>query len=271
MDGDSHANGRASSQDLGRKVPSTTSSNGPTQSTSSEDKILPSPPVPGLASSLPPVSVDTPASARATHRASMPPPANPSGGSRFYSQLQPARTPSPAQHTRVKSSPMLGNEPLSPIAPSVSDQSGSPPLSHNVYELDEREPEKEASEEQDKARQPQQPEKEGQGQSENQPTIQARASHDSDESSNPIHPSLSVRSRKPVGSDPTKDETSPPGNIAVSDASTLSEHPHRTEARVPDETTAPVELAPTRDDSSEELVMSPTTYPGQEWTPAMHF
>jgi hypothetical protein len=89
-----------------------------------------------------------------------------------------------------------------------------------------------------------------------------------------LNPQLSVRSRKPVGNDST---ASPPGhfaprNIAVSNASVVSSiHPHRSEgeARVVNDSPQPVELAVTGDDSSEEIVMSPTTYPGQEWTP-MH-
>lgn len=50
---------------------------------------------------------------------------------------------------------------------------------------------------------------------------------------------------------------------------THSTHPHRgKEVRSANETTEPVELA-MKDDGSEEIVMSSTTYPGQEWTP-MH-
>jgi hypothetical protein len=89
-----------------------------------------------------------------------------------------------------------------------------------------------------------------------------------------LNPQLSVRSRKPVGNDSTS--LTPglfaPRNIAVSNASAVSSiHPHRSEgeARVVNDSPQPVELAVTGDDSSEEIVMSPTTYPGQEWTP-MH-
>lgn len=251
---------------------------------SSEDKALPSLPVPGLASSLPPVSDDITAKARLSHRTSMPAPASTSGGSRFYSQLQAASAQPPAQHNRVKSQPMLGSEPLSPIAPSVSDQSGSSPLS-NVHELDEGESQKESDEEpsvpetsneqepqgkksseQGQENQPQQPE-EAQSLSEDQPTGEARQSQESDKQSfNPIHPNLSVRSRRPVGSNTDDEETSTPRNIAVSNTSA----DHHNEARILNETKGPVELALTKDDSSEEVVMSPTTYPGQEWTP-MHF
>ncbi|KGO75453.1 hypothetical protein PITC_081530 [Penicillium italicum] len=84
-----------------------------------------------------------------------------------------------------------------------------------------------------------------------------------------LAPQLSVRSRKPVS-----DSTSPAPenrasrNIAVSNTSV---HPHRSEneARLVNDPPQPVELAITADDSSEEIVMSPTFYPGQEWTP-MH-
>jgi hypothetical protein len=89
-----------------------------------------------------------------------------------------------------------------------------------------------------------------------------------------LNPQLSVRSRKPVGSDSTASTPGhfAPRNIAVSNASVVSSiHPHRSEgeARVVNDSPQPVELAVTGDDSSEEIVMSPTTYPGQEWTP-MH-
>ncbi|CAI7616524.1 unnamed protein product [Penicillium glandicola] len=59
-----------------------------------------------------------------------------------------------------------------------------------------------------------------------------------------------------------------PGNIAVSNTP-MSIHPHRNEneARVVNDPPQPVELAITADDSSEEIFMSPTSYPGQEWTP----
>ncbi|KAJ5510221.1 hypothetical protein N7453_002324 [Penicillium expansum] len=85
-----------------------------------------------------------------------------------------------------------------------------------------------------------------------------------------LAPQLSIRSRKPVGSDSTfpASENHASSNIAVS---TASAHPHRSEneARVVNYPPQPVELAITADDSSEEIVMSPTSYPGQEWTP-MH-
>ena len=88
-----------------------------------------------------------------------------------------------------------------------------------------------------------------------------------------LAPQLSIRSRKPVVSDSTcpTSENHVPRNIAVSNASTISAHPHRSEeeVRVVNNPPQPVELAITADDSSEEIVMSPTSYPGQEWTP-MH-
>jgi hypothetical protein len=83
-----------------------------------------------------------------------------------------------------------------------------------------------------------------------------------------LSPQLSVRSRKPVGSS----SVSPAFETrVVSTASVLSSHPHRSEdeTRVVNDIPEPVELAITADDSSEEIVMSPTAYPGQEWTP-MH-
>ncbi|GAD92391.1 predicted protein [Paecilomyces variotii No. 5] len=47
-----------------------------------------------------------------------------------------------------------------------------------------------------------------------------------------------------------------------------STHPHRDESAVIKRTTEPVELPLRQDDSSEEIVMSSTAYPGQEWQPA---
>jgi hypothetical protein len=88
-----------------------------------------------------------------------------------------------------------------------------------------------------------------------------------------LAPQLSIRSRTPVVSDLTSPapENHTTRNIAVSNTSVISAHPHRSEdkARVVNDTPQPVELAVTADDSSEEIIMSPTSYPGQEWTP-MH-
>jgi hypothetical protein len=51
----------------------------------------------------------------------------------------------------------------------------------------------------------------------------------------------------------------------------MFKHPHRGDARLVNETPEPVELAVTHDDSSEEIIMSPTSYPGQEWTPMNYY
>lgn len=45
-------------------------------------------------------------------------------------------------------------------------------------------------------------------------------------------------------------------------------HPHRDEGRAINETLSPIELPVTKDDSSEEILMTSTAYPGQEWKPA---
>ncbi|KAG0153991.1 hypothetical protein PDIDSM_1370 [Penicillium digitatum] len=85
-----------------------------------------------------------------------------------------------------------------------------------------------------------------------------------------LTPQPNTRSRTPLasGSASPSPENHESCNIAVSNASV---HPHRSEneARVVNYPPHPVELAITADDSSEEIVMSPTSYPGQEWTP-MH-
>ncbi|KAJ5624331.1 hypothetical protein N7510_000640 [Penicillium lagena] len=56
-----------------------------------------------------------------------------------------------------------------------------------------------------------------------------------------------------------------------SDPYSTAGHPHRDDEPriVNDPPQEPVELALTKDDSSDEILMSPTTYPGQEWMP-MH-
>jgi hypothetical protein len=82
-----------------------------------------------------------------------------------------------------------------------------------------------------------------------------------------------VKSRKRAAdqSESANTKAIAPKNITVSSDSTFSNHPHReSEARALNEPAEPVELAITKDDSSEEIVMSPTAYPGQEWTP-MHY
>lgn len=53
-----------------------------------------------------------------------------------------------------------------------------------------------------------------------------------------------------------------------SPATGSSRLPHRYEGPVIDKTVTPVELPVPGDDSSEEIVMSSTAYPGQEWRPA---
>lgn len=66
-------------------------------------------------------------------------------------------------------------------------------------------------------------------------------------------------------------EPSPDLSIDVSNVSVMSTHPHRGDARMVNDTPEPVELAVTHDDSSEEIIMSPTSYPGQEWTPMNYY
>lgn len=83
-------------------------------------------------------------------------------------------------------------------------------------------------------------------------------------------PEQTVKSRKPIDS-----QLAPPvneqKNIAVSGSSAVSEHPFRDESLSLHRTSTPVELAIRNDDSSEEIVMSPTAYPGQEWTPMNYY
>ncbi|CEJ56987.1 hypothetical protein PMG11_05697 [Penicillium brasilianum] len=66
-------------------------------------------------------------------------------------------------------------------------------------------------------------------------------------------------------------EPSPGLSNDVSSLSIVPTHPHRSDARMVNDTPEPVELAVTHDDSSEEIIMSPTSYPGQEWTPTNYY
>ncbi|KAJ5114851.1 hypothetical protein NUU61_000610 [Penicillium alfredii] len=92
-----------------------------------------------------------------------------------------------------------------------------------------------------------------------------------------LHPQLSVRSRKPVGSpvsaSSSEGQATPKDtkDTTVPDASTASTVPQENiETQASNDLPRRAEPAATKDDSSEEIVMSPTAYPGQEWTP-MHF
>jgi hypothetical protein len=203
---------------------------------------------------------------------------NPMGGNRFYSQLMSGETQNPPQHTRSQSQPFMISHPLSPVAPSISENSSSP-KSASLDELEEKSPELESSppvppkspvseldrtEEDTKAHQIHTPAQAPEPDHEQKQT-----------SASNLAPSLSVRSRKSTGSDfestSFNPKTNKPKNIVVSSTSTTFSHPTRErEARTLNETAEPVELALTRDDSSEEIIMSPTAYPGQEWTP-MHY
>lgn len=190
---------------------------------------------------------------------------------RFYSQVQPEETPYSVQHTRSQSQPLMFGTPLSPIAPSESDRSGSrSPRMHDLENGSENMHAPRLSKEQTLAFNQQNPDQEPyteQLPGQNDQQLRRQNNNATDLPEPTFSPSPSIKSRKPVPNQPETETT--PKNISVSAASTLSTHPHRNEARFLNETTEPVELAMTKDDSSEEIVMSPTAYPGQEWTP-MH-
>ncbi|KAJ5153051.1 uncharacterized protein N7482_009529 [Penicillium canariense] len=220
--------------------------------------------------------------------------------SRFYSSFQPAGEPALAQHGRTKSQPMLAPLPPSPIGGSESDKSGSwssPPLS-DVNDVEEWLSQKE----QDNVQPPvppklpepyPTPEQIPESSKEAQPAIQpeqvtydpisyhvpgplqmAREAPSQSQESNENHATFSVKPRKPLSAQAESTETTEmpiPKSISVSIASILSAHPHRSDARTVNETPEPVELAITHDDSSEEIIMSPTSYPGQEWTPTHYY
>ncbi|KAJ5965310.1 hypothetical protein N7481_012024 [Penicillium waksmanii] len=201
---------------------------------------------------------------------------NPMSGNRFYSQLMSGETQNTPQHTRSQSQPFMISHPLSPVAPSISENSSSPP-SASLDELEEKSPELESSppvppkspvSELDRT------EEDANAQQIDTPA-QAPEHEQKQTSASNLAPSLSVRSRESTGSDFESTtfigKNNEPQNIFVSGTSTTFSHPTRErEARTLNETAEPVELALTRDDSSEEIIMSPTAYPGQEWTP-MHY
>lgn len=264
----------------GPPEPSTTQDRPLDANGSFAEKALPA--MPALESQ--PASETTPAARDPHQRASLSLPPSVSSISlmpdRFYSQAQPADDLSSAQHTRVQSQPMMLATPLSPVAPSESDKSGS--HSPRMHELEEKGSEKEQesrlSQDQVPASGHEKPERADLPYTEHlaEPKAQPLQEQNTEAETLPqpvLIPNLSVRSRKPVASQPessTAIEATAPKTITVSSTSMLSTHPHRNnEARVLNEITEPVELAMTKDDSSEEIVMSPTSYPGQEWTP-MH-
>jgi hypothetical protein len=229
----------------------------------SMDKALPVPPTHENERGMARSSLDRP-------RASIsgPPTAssNPMGGNRFYSQLMSGETQNTPQHTRSQSQPFMISHPLSPVAPSISENSSSPP-SASMDELEEKSPEWESS--------PPVPSK--------SPVSEPDQTHTPSQAPEPEHeleqtstsnlaPSPSVQSYKSTGSDFESTtviaKNNEPKNIVVSGTSTTFSHPTRErEARTLNDTAEPIELALTRDDSSEEIIMSPTAYPGQEWTP----
>jgi hypothetical protein len=82
-----------------------------------------------------------------------------------------------------------------------------------------------------------------------------------------VHPPVPPKSNKVQ----PKLEPSPDSSNDVSGLSIVPTHPHRGDARMVNDTPEPVELAVTHDDSSEEIIMSPTSYPGQEWMPTNYY
>lgn len=263
-------NGHRSSEPKGQSVTNRTSM----------EKALPMPPAEngnGTARS----SYDNP-------RASISgPPGNGMGGSRFYSQLMSGEA-QPTQHTRSQSQPLVMSHPLSPVAPSESEKSSSASQDELEKSLEFESaplvPSKSPVIEQEVKREDEFAKGQEQSQAQLPPSEPEQShihQHEQDKASQPIlAPSLSVQSRKSTGSNHETEFTSEstkvtenngPKNIVVSGTSTTFAHPHREpEPRNVTEGSEPVELALTRDDSSEEIVMSPTAYPGQEWTP-MHY
>ncbi|KAJ5726332.1 uncharacterized protein N7483_007689 [Penicillium malachiteum] len=226
----------------------------------SVDKALPeAPPAEFTSSSR--QSYEGPARQRASFQLSSGPSSNALAAGRFYSQSQATDSPSTAQHTRVNSMPLMSHmgQPLSPIAQSESDHNGS--MEFHPHGLEDR-----ISQEN---RWPGPQDSSGQTM---QGAVQHSPSHEYDYEYEPSHPghnpNLNIRSRKSTDAPAISMTNIEPRNVTVSGMSsvTYSEHPHRDESRTLTRNTQPVELA-LRDDTSDEIVMSPTAYPGQEWMP----
>ncbi|KGO48460.1 hypothetical protein PEX1_002970 [Penicillium expansum] len=283
---------RSASEQLHHKyLPKRPSTNGTIDTTSSfaaqdeppvlsnlfEQKPLPTQPPHPRAPPPPPPS-DTKPLPRDTHQRasiSLPPtsPSNSLATGRFYSQLQSGSMKEAPAASRHLSQPLSGHS-WSPSPMSFLKNRATDPLSpleqlqdNQIHELQEEGHE----EHKDRVlREGLRHELYGEIPEAKQNHLGQQHELQGDLKQQSLAPQLSIRSRKPVGSDSTfpASENHASRNIAVS---TASAHPHRSEneARVVNYPPQPVELAITADDSSEEIVMSPTSYPGQEWTP-MH-
>ncbi|KAJ5970549.1 uncharacterized protein N7479_000467 [Penicillium vulpinum] len=270
-----------------------------------EQKPLPTRPPAPTAPPPPPPSDTRPQPRDTRQRTSISLPTSSSSSSltagRFYSQFQSgsaSETPTSSRHGSTLSQPPPGHS-RSPSPMSLHENKAAAPLSsleklesHQIHQLQKEEQQKQEtqqgtlSENQEKEKHEEHKDRvvgdslrhELYGEISEAPTNQQNhpdQQHELEGSlkQQSLAPQLSIRSRKPVGSNPAfaAFENNAPRNIAVSSASAISTHPHRSEdkTRVVNDTPQPVELAITADDSSEEIVMSPTSYPGQEWTP-MH-
>ncbi|KAJ6032249.1 hypothetical protein N7540_002981 [Penicillium herquei] len=226
----------------------------------SVDKALPEAPPADFTSSSR-QSYEGPARQRASYQLPSGPSSNALAAGRFYSQSQAIDSPSTAQHTRVNSMPLISlmGQPLSPIAQSESDHNGS--MEFHPRGLEDRiSQENRWPGQHDSSREMM------------QGAVQHSPSHEYEyeyEPSHPTHnPNLNIRSRKSTDAPAISMANIEPRNVTVSGMSsvTYSEHPHRDESRTLTRNTQPVELA-LRDDTSDEIIMSPTAYPGQEWMP----
>lgn len=204
------------------------------------------------------LSSETASSQRASIQ--LPPSAsdNALASARFYSQAPSTDHPPSAQHTRVKSMPLMGKPPS--LVP-YSESSHSDTVNSQLYG-----PESQVSQEQQVVRQS----SEQGAHSFPQTAGESEEQHYSQPTKSAFEPNISIKSRKPIDTQPESTVTIEPKNIVVSGMSTmtLSEHPHRDETKTLNRNSEPVELA-LRDDESDEIVMCSTAYPGQEWAP-MH-
>lgn len=240
-------------------------SEGPQPTFSDPFAEKPLPPEPGFAPVVHPLPQSVEAQPVPRQRASMPlPPAaayNNLSSARSYSQSGPPdEIPVVSESAQGDFKPEGGQFRTS-TAPLVTEESSARPSQPQAQQED----------------QPLQPEQHTEPQKEVLP--QQEEGHPPVPNSNP-----NLQSTEPVesGSQNLQSTTIAANNQPPTENTTVSNAPSTTDlppsqphvarvARVAnDPPEEPVELAITNDKSSEEIVMSPTAYPGQEWAPPMH-
>lgn len=183
---------------------------------------------------------------------------------------------------------MPGQHPLSPVAPSESDHSDSsksqPRGMEELVGIESQEKQEELNTVQSSNEQTPEPKRTSEEELPQTQTTEAFVSPEPEEKPNHVEetedpftpepssgPAQTIQSRKSLDTQTEPHNPVEQSKIAVSGMSMASEHPFRDESNSLHRTSTPVELAVRSDDSSEEIIMSPTAYPGQEWTPMSYY